>query len=98
MIDEARTREFGRALVGMYSGAALTYLIGVGHEKQLQPLGEGRSGVRAEDASVAWVMRLASSCVNDHCWTAGSSWVKNASASATHWSKTPGSPRSAAPR
>jgi Rv2258c-like winged HTH domain len=35
MIDEARTREFGRALVGMYSGAALMYLIGVGHETGL---------------------------------------------------------------
>jgi trans-aconitate methyltransferase len=35
MIDEARTREFGGALVGTFSGAVLTLLIGVGHETGL---------------------------------------------------------------
>jgi SAM-dependent methyltransferase len=35
MIDEARTREFGRGLIGTFSGAVLTYLIGVGHETGL---------------------------------------------------------------
>jgi SAM-dependent methyltransferase len=35
VIDQARSREFGRALIGTYSGAVLTYLIGVGHETGL---------------------------------------------------------------
>ena len=35
MIDEARSREFGRELIGTFSGAVLTYLIGVGHETGL---------------------------------------------------------------
>jgi SAM-dependent methyltransferase len=35
MLDEARSREFGRQLVGIYSGAVLTNLIGVGHETGL---------------------------------------------------------------
>jgi SAM-dependent methyltransferase len=35
MTDEARSREFGGALVGMYSGAVLTQLIAVGHETGL---------------------------------------------------------------
>ena len=35
MIDEERTREFGRELIGTFSGAVLTYLIGVGHETGL---------------------------------------------------------------
>jgi SAM-dependent methyltransferase len=35
VIDEARTREFGRGLIGTFSGAVLTYLIGVGHETGL---------------------------------------------------------------
>jgi SAM-dependent methyltransferase len=35
MIDEAGKREFGRGLIGTFSGAVLTYLIGVGHETGL---------------------------------------------------------------
>jgi SAM-dependent methyltransferase len=35
MVDEARSREFARELVGIYSGAVLTQLIGVGHETGL---------------------------------------------------------------
>jgi SAM-dependent methyltransferase len=35
MLDEARSREFARKLVGIYSGAVLTNLIGVGHEAGL---------------------------------------------------------------
>jgi SAM-dependent methyltransferase len=35
MLDEARSREFARQLIGIYSGAVLTNLIGVGHETGL---------------------------------------------------------------
>jgi SAM-dependent methyltransferase len=35
MVDEARSREFARELVGIYSGAVLTQLIGVGYETGL---------------------------------------------------------------
>jgi len=35
MSDEPRTREFGRELIGTFSGAVLTYLIAVGHETRL---------------------------------------------------------------
>jgi hypothetical protein len=35
MTNQARPREFGQALIGIYSGAVLTYLIGVGHETGL---------------------------------------------------------------
>ena len=43
-------------------------------------------------ASAGEAMRAASSRPNDHCSTAGSSWPKNVSASATAWSTAPGPP------
>ena len=53
MIDEARTREFGRGLIGTFSGAVITYLIGVGHETGLFEAAAERPATSSELAERA---------------------------------------------
>ena len=53
MSDEPRTREFGRELIGTFSGAVLTYLIAVGHETRLFEVAAKQPATSAELAERA---------------------------------------------
>ena len=53
MSDDVRTREFGRELIGTFSGAVLTYLIAVGHETRLFEVAAKQPATSAELAERA---------------------------------------------